>query len=344
VVVDIGFCRVGVSKKEEASRVVTLRATGCIAGSAGRSKVGRSLVQFFDAARDTRAQEQRALELDLHKALAAGEFELHYQPVFNLERNRISSVEALIRWGHPEKGIIAPSAFIPQAEETGLIKSLGEWVLATACSTAMGWPENVKVSVNVSPVQFREPGLAEVVVGALGKSGLKPARLELEVTEAVALDANEATLATLQELDRLGVHIALDDFGVGYSALAYLLKFPFDKIKIDRSFVWGLGDRMHADAIIRSVLDLGHSLGMEVCAEGVETPKQLEFLRQEGCDEVQGFLLSRPIPAEEFERTILPTGVLPVPTARVPAQREMASESERLGTVVAHDLGTYSTG
>jgi EAL domain-containing protein (putative c-di-GMP-specific phosphodiesterase class I) len=268
--------------------------------------VGRSVVQFVDAATDLRAQERRAMELDLHKAMAAGEFELHYQPVVNLERNQISSVEALIRWGHPEKGMIAPSAFIPQAEETGLIKSLGEWVLATACSAAMAWPESVKVSVNVSPVQFREPGLAEVVVGALAKSGLKPARLELEVTEAVALDANEATLATLQELARLGVHIALDDFGVGYSALAYLLKFPFDKIKIDRSFVKDAADGAGAFHIVRAVAMMANSLGMAVTAEGVETEKQLHTVRAIGCTEVQGFLLGKPLPAREIGQVLLP--------------------------------------
>jgi EAL domain-containing protein (putative c-di-GMP-specific phosphodiesterase class I) len=246
------------------------------------------------------------MERDLYRALAAGEFELHYQPVVNLECNRISGVEALIRWGHPEKGMISPSAFIPQAEETGLIKALGEWVLTTACAAATAWPETVKVSVNVSPVQFREPGLAQVVVGALATSGLKPARLELEVTEAVALDANEATLATLQELDRLGVHIALDDFGVGYSALAYLLKFPFDKIKIDRSFVKDAADGAGAFHIVRAVAMLANSLGMAVTAEGVETHKQLHTVRAIGCTEGQGFLLGKPLPAAEIGQVLQP--------------------------------------
>jgi EAL domain-containing protein (putative c-di-GMP-specific phosphodiesterase class I) len=257
-------------------------------------------------AADLRAQKRRLMTLDLDKALAAGEFELHYQPVVNLERNQISSVEALIRWGHPEKGMIAPSAFIPQAEATGLITTLGEWVLTTACAAATRWPESVKVSVNVSPVQFREPGLAEIVVGALARSGLRPARLELEVTEAVALDASEATLATLQELDRLGVHIALDDFGVGYSALAYLLKFPFDKIKIDRSFVKDAADGAGAFHIVRAVAMLANSLGMAVTAEGVETPKQLHTIKAIGCTEGQGFLLGKPTGVREIGQILLP--------------------------------------
>jgi EAL domain-containing protein (putative c-di-GMP-specific phosphodiesterase class I) len=246
------------------------------------------------------------MELDLQKALAAGEFELHYQPVVNLERNQVSGVEALIRWAHPEKGLIYPSAFIPQAEDTGLIKTIGEWVLTTACAAATEWPEAVKVSVNVSPVQFREPGLVQIVLGALAKSGLKPARLELEVTEAVALDASDATLATLQELDRLGVHIALDDFGVGYSALAYLLKFPFDKIKIDRSFVKDAADGAGAFHIVRAVAMLANSLGMAVTAEGVETRKQLHTLRAIGCTEGQGFLLGKPLRVHEIGQILQP--------------------------------------
>jgi EAL domain-containing protein (putative c-di-GMP-specific phosphodiesterase class I) len=241
---------------------------------------------------------------DLHRALAAGEFELHYQPVVNFERNQISGVEALIRWDHPRKGMISPSAFIPQAEETGLIKSIGEWVLTTACAAATGWPEIFKVAVNVSPVQFREPGLVQVVVAALEKSGLNPARLELEVTEAVALEASGTTLATLQELDRLGVHIALDDFGVGYSALAYLLKFPFDKIKIDRSFVHDLDQDRDAEAIIKAVVTLGIGLGIETCAEGVERVDQLAQLASDGCDEVQGYLFCRPMPAADAQAFI----------------------------------------
>jgi EAL domain-containing protein (putative c-di-GMP-specific phosphodiesterase class I) len=246
------------------------------------------------------------MERDLQKALAAGEFELHYQPVVNLERNQVSGVEALVRWAHPEKGLIYPSDFIPQAEDTGLINSLGQWVLTTACAAATKWPDNLKVSVNVSPVQFREPGLAQTVLGALEKSGLDPTRLELEVTEAVALDAGDATLATLQEIDRLGVRIALDDFGVGYSALAYLLKFPFDKIKIDRSFVKDAADGAGAFHIVRAVAMLANSLGMVVTAEGVETRKQLHTLRAIGCTEGQGFLLGKPLRTHEIGQILQP--------------------------------------
>ena len=305
--------------------------------------IGRNTFSFYEQGMDAHIQQRKVLERELRASLKAQDFKLLYQPRMSLRRNCLAGVEALVRWQHPQRGTLLPGEFIPVAEDTGLILPMGEWVLTTACARATTWPD-IAVAVNISPIQFKSRYFVQSVRRALERSGLAPHRLELEVTEGVLVENTEQSLATLRDLRALGVRLSMDDFGTGYASLSYLLRFEFDKIKIDRSFVWGLGDRMHADAIIRSVLDLGHSLGMEVCAEGVETPKQLEFLRQEGCDEVQGFLLSRPIPAEEFERTILPTGVLPVPAARVPAQREMAGGSERLGTVVAHDLGTYCRG
>jgi predicted signal transduction protein with EAL and GGDEF domain len=300
--------------------------------------IGRNTFSFYEQGMDAHIQQRKVLERELRASLKAQDFKLLNQPRMSLRHNRLAGDEALVRWQHPQRGTLLLGEFIPVAEDTGLILPRGDWVLNTACARATTWPD-IAVAVNISPIQFKSCYFVQSVRRALERSGLAPHRLELEVTEGVLVENTEQSLATLRDLRALGVRLSMDDFGTGYASLSYLLRFEFDKIKIDRSFVWGLGDRMHADAIIRSVLDLGHSLGMEVCAEGVETPKQLEFLRQEGCDEVQGFLLSRPIPAEEFERTILSTGVLPVPIARAPAQREMAGGSERLGTVVTLDLG-----
>jgi EAL domain-containing protein (putative c-di-GMP-specific phosphodiesterase class I) len=245
------------------------------------------------------------MEHDLRDALPAGEFELHYQPVVNLESHEISGVEALIRWRHPEKGIVPPSAFIPVAEEIGFIVPLGEWVLRQACATAAKWPGDVRIAVNLSPIQFRNPGFVQVVVGALAASGLPADRLELEITESVLLQDSEATLSTLYQLRGLGVRIAMDDFGTGYSSLSYLQSFPFDKIKIDRSFVKDIVDGVGSLNIVRAVAAMANGLGMATTAEGVETKEQLDTVKAEGCTEMQGFLFSRPVPAEEIEALLL---------------------------------------
>jgi EAL domain-containing protein (putative c-di-GMP-specific phosphodiesterase class I) len=245
------------------------------------------------------------MERDLRRALPAGEFELHYQPVVNLARNEISGFEALIRWNHPEKGMVAPAAFIPLAEEIGFIVPLGEWVIRQACATAAQWPGELHVAVNISAVQFRSPGLLQVIVGALAASGLQPTRLEIEITETVLLQNKEATLAVLHQLRALGVRIAMDDFGTGYSSLTYLQSFPFDKIKIDRSFVKDITENTGSLNIVRAVAGLANGMGMTTIAEGVETREQLDKIRSEGCTEMQGFLFSRPLPAAEIERLFL---------------------------------------
>jgi diguanylate cyclase (GGDEF)-like protein len=266
---------------------------------------GRGIFRFFEPAMDLQMQTRRIMERDLRRALPAGEFELHYQPVVNLARNEISGFEALIRWNHPEKGMVAPAAFIPLAEEIGFIVPLGEWVIRQACATAAQWPGELHVAVNISAVQFRSPGLLQVIVGALAASGLQPTRLEIEITETVLLQNKEATLAVLHQLRALGVRIAMDDFGTGYSSLTYLQSFPFDKIKIDRSFVKDITENTGSLNIVRAVAGLANGMGMTTIAEGVETREQLDKIRSEGCTEMQGFLFSRPLPAAEIERLFL---------------------------------------
>jgi diguanylate cyclase (GGDEF)-like protein len=265
---------------------------------------GRGTYRFFEADMDAEMRERRMLEQDLRKALPAGEFELHYQPTVNLETGSISGFEALLRWRHPEKGVIAPASFIPLAEEIGFIVPLGEWVIRQACATAAGWPAHTRVSVNLSPVQFRSSGLPEVVVSALATSGLAPDRLELEITESALLENNDATLDTLYRLRELGVRIAMDDFGTGYSSLGYLQSFPFDRIKIDRSFIKDVAEGVGSLNIVRAVSALAKGLGMETTAEGVETSAQRDTVRSEGCTEMQGFLFSRPRPAHEIEQLL----------------------------------------
>jgi diguanylate cyclase (GGDEF)-like protein/PAS domain S-box-containing protein len=262
---------------------------------------GRNTFRFFEAGMDARLQARKALERDLRLALARDELELYYQPKVELGDDRLCGVEALVRWNHPERGLVPPGEFIGVAEETGLIVALGEWVLRQACFQARAWPA-LQMSVNLSPVQFKQPDLIELVRGALRDSGIAPRQLELEITEGVLLQNTDSAMATLRQLKDLGVRIAMDDFGTGYSSLSYLQKFPFDKIKIDRSFVSALETRTDADAIVRAVVGLGHSLGMTTCAEGVETVEQLVFLRSEGCDEVQGYYFVRPTPAAAFQQ------------------------------------------
>ncbi len=222
--------------------------------------------------------------------------------------NRVTGFEALLRWRHPERGMVSPGAFIPLAEEIGLIVPLGEWVLRQACAEAATWPEDVKVAVNLSPVQFKSRDLVPAVLNALAASGLAPERLELEITESVLLQDNDATLATLHRLRDLGLRISMDDFGTGYSSLSYLRSFPFDKIKIDRSFVRDLSESEDSLAIVRAVAGLGSSLGMATTAEGVETEAQLDRLRAAGCTEVQGYLFSPPRPAAEVAEVLARQG------------------------------------
>ncbi len=260
---------------------------------------GRGVFRMFEPGMDTKMQARRVLESDLRRAVKAQEFELNYQPLVDLPSGRVSALEALVRWRHPERGLVQPDEFIPLAEETGLIGPIGEWVLREACAAAAEWPADVKVAVNVSAAQFKRPSLIAAVFDALAASALPPERLELEITETAFLADADATLAILHRLRAKGVRIAMDDFGTGYSSLGYLRSFPFDKIKIDRCFIKDVETSMDCKAIVRAVTGLGSNLGITITAEGVETTAQLDQLRAEGCDQVQGFLFSRPVPARD---------------------------------------------
>ncbi|MDP3691060.1 EAL domain-containing protein [Bradyrhizobium sp.] len=262
---------------------------------------GRGVYRFFEPGMDARAQARRTLELDLRTALSSDQFEVHYQPIHNLEADRIVAFEALLRWNHPRRGLIAPIEFIPVAEQTGLMIPLGDWVLRRACRDAAGWPGDIRVAVNLSPVQFRNPDMVSSVTAALAAAGLPARRLELEITETALLQNSEATLSMLHALRGHGVQIAMDDFGTGYSSLSYLRSFPFDRIKIDGSFVGELSTRGDAIAIIHAVAVLARRLGISTTAEGVETREQLAMLRLEGCTEAQGYLFGRPRPAVEVD-------------------------------------------
>jgi diguanylate cyclase (GGDEF)-like protein len=262
----------------------------------------RGTYAFFEESLNERAQERRQLESDLRLALERGEFELYYQPLFDLEQNRICSFEALIRWNHPARGLVSPIDFIPVAEDTGLIVPIGAWVIREACAQAAGWPEHIRIAVNVSPVQFHRGALHDTIVRALAASGLAPQRFEVEITESIFLEGSEATLKLLHELRSLGVRVALDDFGTGYSSLSYLQSFPFDKLKIDRSFIQNLLTRDGASAIVRAITELANALNIETTAEGVEETAQLMELRAHGCSSVQGFLFSEPMTVQDVER------------------------------------------
>jgi EAL domain-containing protein (putative c-di-GMP-specific phosphodiesterase class I) len=246
-----------------------------------------------------RAQQRKMLEADLRRALDAESFELYYQPMIDLASGGVCGFEALIRWNHPERGLVGPLEFIAVAEEIGLIIPIGKWVLREACKQAALWPHSVKVAVNLSPVQFKSDRLFQDVVAALSSSGLSPHRLELEITESVILMDSKVNLELLKKMRTLGVQISLDDFGTGYSSLSYLRLFPFNKIKIDRSFVGDLEANPDCLAIIRAVSRLASDLGMKTIAEGIETQWQLDQLRAEGCHEGQGYLFSRPVPADQ---------------------------------------------
>jgi diguanylate cyclase (GGDEF)-like protein len=269
---------------------------------------GRAAYHFFEKGMDAALQQRRALELGLRHALTGGEFRLVFQPLFNLERGRVCCLEALLRWYSPDRGTIPPNEFIPIAEESGLIVPIGEWVLREACRAATAWPADVRVAVNLSTVQFRHRSLFDHVKTALTESGLEPHRLELEVTESLLLVESELTLQTLHRLRELGVSISMDDFGTGYSSLSYLRSFPFDKIKIDQSFVKDLSAKEDSRAIVTAVIGLGRSLGMSTTAEGVETEAQLDLVREQGCTEVQGFLFSPPLPGSAITKLFSETG------------------------------------
>jgi diguanylate cyclase (GGDEF)-like protein/PAS domain S-box-containing protein len=273
---------------------------------------GRGTYRFFEPEMDARMQARRVLELDLRQAVATGGFVLHYQPIVNIASNQVSSFEALLRWQHPTRGMLPPLEFIPLAEETGLIVPIGEWVLREACAQAVKWPGYVHVAVNLSPAQFKRTDPVAAVVGALSASGLSPQRLELEITESLLLQDSEAILGILHQLRDLGVAISMDDFGTGYSSLSYLRKFPFDKIKIDQSFIRDLADGGDSLAIIRAVTGLGSSLGISTIAEGVETAEQLKRLKAEGCTEAQGFLFGAAKPPDEAIRHLTATRQLRV--------------------------------
>jgi diguanylate cyclase (GGDEF)-like protein len=261
---------------------------------------GRATFRFFEPDMDARIQARRALELDLRRALVAGEFFLVYQPQINLATNELIAMEALLRWSHGERGTVSPAEFIPLAEEMGLIVPLGEWVLREACKECARWPDPIKIAVNLSPVQFRNRGLVAMVTHALAAARLVPHRLELEITEAVLLQDDEMILTMLHQLRALGVRISMDDFGTGYSSLSYLRSFPFDKIKIDRSFIKDVERNRDSASIIRAIAGLGASLGIETTAEGIETEEQLDLVRRAGCTEMQGYLVSPPRPASEL--------------------------------------------
>ena len=260
---------------------------------------GRGVHRFFEREMDKRLQARRSLELDLRKALENGEFELYYQPIITLETEKVNAFEALIRWNHPQRGQISPAQFIPLAEETGLILPLGEWVLRTACSQAVKWPEPLGVAVNLSATQFKGRNIVQLAMNALASTGLAPNRLDLEITESVLLQDEANTLAVLHQLRDIGIRISLDDFGTGYSSLAYLRNFPFDKIKIDRSFVREMLVRQDCRAIVRAVVGLARSLGITTVIEGVEAKDQLDAAKSDGCHEAQGYLFSKPMPNGE---------------------------------------------
>jgi diguanylate cyclase (GGDEF)-like protein len=261
---------------------------------------GRGAHRFFEREMDERMRARRNLERDLRQALANHEFELHYQPIIDVKRKEVMAFEALLRWNHPERGRVSPADFIPTTEETGLIIPIGEWVLRQACADAARWPADIGVAVNLSSVQFKSANLVGAVSNALSEAMLRADRLELEITETVLLNDSARTLAMLHELRALGVHISMDDFGTGYSSLSYLQSFPFDKIKIDQSFIRNINQNSQSRAIVHAVAGLGVSLGVSTTAEGVETQEQFELVRAEGLTEVQGFYFSKPIPAQEI--------------------------------------------
>ncbi|GAC1479623.1 MAG: hypothetical protein NVS2B11_03920 [Acetobacteraceae bacterium] len=258
---------------------------------------GRSAVRVFDQGMDRRARDHNALVDDLRRALPLQQLELYYQPQTKLSSGRLVGFEALLRWNHPEHGLVPPDRFIPIAEETGLIVPIGEWVLRTACAEAASWPEELTVAVNVSPRQFKERDrLPQAVQAALAASALPPQRLELEITETALIGGQSDALEALTTVRALGVRVSMDDFGTGYSSLSQLRSFPFDKLKIDRSFLRDIAENSESLAVVRAITALGASLGMTTTAEGVETAEQAAIIRADGCTDMQGYLVSRPVP------------------------------------------------
>jgi diguanylate cyclase (GGDEF)-like protein len=260
---------------------------------------GRNIACRFRPEMDQRLRERRALEIEIREAIAREEFVVHYQPMLSFERNRIASFEALARWRHPRRGLLPPAEFLPLAEETGLIEPIGEYVLRSACREAVHWPNDISVAVNVSPAQFKSKALALTILAALNAADLAPQRLDLEITETALREDTEAVLHTLAQLRAIGVRIAMDDFGAGYSSLSYLRRFPFDRIKIDRSFIREMPKSAESGAIVRAIIGLGRNLGVATVAEGVESSELLGVVRDEGCAEAQGFVLSRAMPPDE---------------------------------------------
>lgn len=265
---------------------------------------GKGTYHFFEPELDAQASRRRRMEIDLRQAIRDGDFELYFQPLFSISQNRVKGFEALLRWPHKEHGMISPAVFVPIAEECGLIVQLGEWVLREACRQAAQWPDDICVAVNISPRQLAADGLSSCIAQALANSGLPASRLELEITESVFIGNVERTLKILHSLQALGIRVALDDFGTGYSSLSYLRSFPFDKIKIDQSFVRALEEGGSAHAIVRAITTLADALGMETLAEGVETEELRDALRREGCDMIQGYLISRPVEADRVKQLL----------------------------------------
>lgn len=260
---------------------------------------GRGVHRFFEPEMAARMLARRSLELEFRRAIELEQFEMHYQPVMDMQTKRVVGLEGLVRWVHPELGLIAPDRFIPMAEETGLIVPLGDWVLRRACLDAALWDSSLTLSVNLSPVQLRNRSLVMSVMNALSAANMPPQRLELEITETVLLSNNGLALALLKQLREQGVRIAMDDFGTGYSSISYLRQFPFDRIKIDRSFVSGANADAESSALVRMIAALGQTLGVRTTAEGVETQLEMQSVREAGVTEMQGYLLSRPIPASQ---------------------------------------------
>ena len=268
-------------------------------------EAGKGVFQFFKTEMDSKARERRTLEFELREALDGGEFELHYQPLLDAGNKSPTGFEALIRWNHPIRGMVSPAEFIPLAEKTGLIVSIGKWVINEACSTAASWPDNCTIAVNLSAHQFEGKEIIQTVKNALQDSGLDASRLELEVTESLLIEHPEEVIETLMELKDLGVAIAMDDFGTGYSSLSYLMKFPFDKMKIDRSFVVALETDVAARDILKTIAALGDSLNMKITVEGVETAEQVNFLSNMSCDQLQGFYFAKPLKKEAIAGYLL---------------------------------------
>jgi EAL domain-containing protein (putative c-di-GMP-specific phosphodiesterase class I) len=296
---------------QDGSDAVTLVANADAALFRAKSEA-RGSVRFFEVSMDKQLREKRALQQDLRSALARDELELHYQPQAKIG-GEITGFEALVRWHHPRSGLVPPSTFIPLAEESGIIVALGEWILRSACHEAASWPKPLRIAVNLSPVQFQHGDLAKLVHEVLLETGLSPSRLELEITEGVLIGDFSGAVATLRRLKNLGVRIAMDDFGTGYSSLSYLQSFPFDKIKIDQSFIANLSHSRQAATIIRAVIALGRGLELPVVAEGVETAEQVAFLASEQCTEIQGYFIGRPCPIEDYAEVV----------GRAPAMRKL---------------------